>query len=108
MRVAFIIITLSVLMGCTLYHNNVPWGVTMSNSRAVVLTLDINPSYANVLINRFTARALYRSIMLPRAQQECDHYGKDAVLIREERSYSYSRYHYRCETRQADPVVDVQ
>ena len=39
-----------------------------------------------------------------RAQQECDQYGKDAVLNREERAYSYTRYHYRCETRKADQV----
>ena len=95
MRVAFSIVTLSVLIGCTApYLADVPWGVTMSNSRAVVLTLGTTP--------RGKPGSIYRKIMLKRAQQECDQYGKDAVLDREEPAYSYTRYHYRCETREAE------
>ncbi len=86
-----------------MYPRDEPWGVTMSNSRAVVLTLGIRLSETCCLIHA-NPGAVFGGIMLKRAQQECDYYGKDAVLNREEHAYSYTRYHYRCETRKADQV----
>ncbi len=49
MRVAISIITLSVLMGCA-YPNpsNVPYGVTLSDGRAVVITLGMQTAAARV------------------------------------------------------------
>ena len=103
MRVVFSIITLSILIGCS-NPDDIPWGVTMSNSQAVVLTFGARPSSACCLCWSCRPAFVVGGIMLKRAQQECDHYGKDAVLIREERAYSYTRYHYRCEARKADQV----
>ena len=105
MRVACLVITLSVLIGCA-EPFDVPYGVTMSNSRAVVITLSRRTQ--NYDCPPCTGSYPVFSIMVARAQQECDYYGKDAVLNREEVAYSYTRYHYRCETRKADQVIDVQ
>ncbi len=96
MRVAFSILTLLVLAGCAL-----AWGdsyhVAMANSRTVVIEFDP----ALVVFNR--------SSMLNAAQQECSKYGKDAVFDREERGgLGIVVNHYRCQTRIADKVIDVQ
>ena len=83
----------------------------MSNSRVVVITFGIRTSELPCLLcdvfitPRDYREGLIRREMLDRAQQECDYYGKDAVLNREEHAYSYTRYHYRCETRKADQDV---
>ncbi|MCB9982275.1 MAG: hypothetical protein H6861_01185 [Rhodospirillales bacterium] len=75
------------------------WGqsynVAMSNSRSVVI------EYDPVVINM--------PAMLQAAQAECDKYGKDAVLDNvSEGNLSIKVNTYRCETRTADKVIDVQ
>jgi hypothetical protein len=75
------------------------WGksynVAMANSRSVVI------EYDRMVVN-FPA-------MLQAAQQECDKYKKDAVLDSMGSSNMGIRVNtYRCETRKADQVIDVQ
>ena len=99
MRVAFISVTLSVLIGCDQfvpYPDDSQWGVTSANSREVVITSGV---WGLSGTNR---GSLNRKLYLERAQQECGYYGKDAVMVREEPAYSYTRYHYRCEPRKAE------
>ncbi len=75
------------------------WGksynVAMSNSRSVVIEYD---------------RAVVSlPAMLQAAQTECDKYGKDAVLDNVAGGNIGIRVNtYRCETRIADKVIDVQ
>jgi hypothetical protein len=75
------------------------WGksynIALANSRSVVIEYD-----------RMVANM---PVMLQAAQTECDKYGKDAVL----RNVSTGNLGilvntYRCETRVADHVVDIQ
>lgn len=75
------------------------WGssynVAMANSRSVVVEYD--PLVVNL------------PALMNAAQSECSKYGKDAVLD----SVSSSNFGikvntYRCETRTADKVIDVQ
>jgi|GEM_PF-4937656 len=75
------------------------WGksynVAMSNSRSVVIEYD-----------RMVANM---PAMLQAAQAECDKYKKDAVLDNVSGGNIGIRVNtYRCETRKADKVIDVQ
>ena len=90
-------------LGCA-YPNpsDVPYVVKLSDGRAVVITLGMRPAELIWIPGGCCGAATFRGIMLERAQQECGHYGKDAVFVREEPAYSYTRYHYRCETRKVE------
>ncbi len=75
------------------------WGksynVAMANSRSVVIEYD--PMVANV------------PAMLQAAQASCDQYKKDAVLSNVTGGNMGIRVNtYKCETRKADKVIDVQ
>lgn len=75
------------------------WGgsynVAAANSRSVVI------EYDPVVVNM--------PALLQAAQSACDEYGKDAVLDRTDKGNLGIRVNtYRCETRNADTVVDVQ
>ncbi len=87
----------AVLISCTACV--AAWGssynVAMANSRSVVIEYD--RMVANV------------PAMLQAAQAECDKYKKDAVLDSVTGGNMGIRVNtYRCETRTADTVVDVQ
>ena len=83
-----------ILSGCA-----VKWGasynVALQNSRSVVIEYD--PTFINV------------PAMLNAAQQACSAYGKDAVLESTSPGLLGIVVNtYRCETRTADTVIDVQ
>lgn len=85
---------LLLLTGCA-----AKWGgghnVAMANSRSVVIEYD--PLIVNV------------PAMLQAAQSECNKYGKDAVLkSRDTGNFGIRVNTYRCETRTAHRVIDVQ
>ncbi len=84
------------LGGCAAVWGN-SYNVAMANSRVVVIEFD--PVLAT----------FNRSSLLAAAQQKCSEYGKDAVLDYEESAaLGIAVNHYRCETRKADRVIDVQ
>lgn len=92
-RISLVVLTLF-LGGCV-----VVWGqsynVAMSNSRSVVIEYD-----------RMVANM---PAMLQAAQAECDKHRKDAVLDSVSGGNIGIRVNtYRCETRKADKVIDVQ
>lgn len=94
MKGFFLIISIVSLSGCV-----AAWGksynVAMSNSRSVVI------EYDRVIANM--------PAMLNAAQAECNKYSKDAVLDSVSGGNLGIRVNtYRCETRTADTVIDVQ
>lgn len=94
MKTPIIILSLIALSGCVAVWGK-SYNVAMSNSRSVVI------EYDPVIINL--------SAMLQAAQSECDKYGKDVVLDSvTEGNLKIKVNTYRCETRTADTVIDVQ
>ena len=94
MRIPVIILILLMLYGCA-----VVWGksynIALANSRSVVVEYD--PSIVNL------------PAMLGAAQMECGKYGKDAVLdSTSQGNLGILVNTYRCETRNADQVIDIQ
>lgn len=82
------------LSGCAAVWGK-SYNVAMSNSRSVVI------EYDRAIVNL--------SSMLQAAQAECDKYGKDAVLDSVAGGNLGIRVNtYRCESRVADQVIDVQ
>ena len=82
------------LTGCVAKWGS-SYNVAMSNSRSVVIEYD--PLVVNL------------PAMLKAAQAECDKYGKDAVLdSRDSGNLGIKVNTYRCETRIAHKVIDVQ
>ncbi len=99
MRQAICILTLLVLAGftatCVCTRCDITYRVVTANRSSVVIesTISFNPQ------SYFHPR--HRSYILTKAQSECDRYGKDAVLVRRERTRPSLLIisHYRCETR---------
>ncbi len=94
MKTPILILSLVALSGCV-----AAWGksynVAMSNSRSVVIEYD-----------RMVANM---PAILQAAQAECNKYNKDAVLDNVSSGNMGIRVNtYRCETRTADTVIDVQ
>jgi hypothetical protein len=82
------------LSGCVAVWGE-SYNVALANSRSVVIEYD--PAVINV------------PSMLNAAQAECNKFGKDAVLDGTSRgNLGILVNTYRCETRTADVVVDVQ
>ncbi len=82
------------LSGCVAAWGS-SYNIAMSNSRSVVI------EYDRVIANM--------PAMLNAAQAECNKYGKDAVLDSVAGGNLGIRVNtYRCETRTADTVIDVQ
>ncbi len=72
-----------------------PYNVALANSRSVII------EYDRLVINL--------PAMLQAAQEECNKHGKDAVLDSVAGGNLGIRVNtYRCETRKADSVIDVQ
>jgi len=94
MNIIFTIISAMLLSGCVAAWGS-SYNVAMSNSRSVVI------EYDRVIANM--------PAMLNAAQAECNKYGKDAVLDSVAGGNLGIRVNtYRCETRTADTVIDVQ
>lgn len=82
------------LGGCVAVWGN-SYNVAMANSRSVVI------EYDPLLVNM--------SSVMNAAQTECSKFGKDAVLDSQTEGNTGVRVNtYRCETRVADKVIDVQ
>ena len=93
-KIPAIICTTFLLSGCVAAWGS-SYNVAMSNSRSVVI------EYDRVVANL--------PAMLNAAQTECNKYGKDAVLDSVSGGNLGIRVNtYRCETRTADTVIDVQ
>lgn len=94
MNKAIPILSILLLSGCAAVWGK-SYNVAMSNSRSVVI------EYDRVIANM--------PAMLNAAQTECDKYKKDAVLDNVSGGNLGIRVNtYRCETREADTVIDVQ
>lgn len=94
MKQTILILSLIALSGCVAVWGS-SYNVAMSNSRSVVI------EYDPVVINM--------PAMLQAAQAECGKYRKDAVLDSvTEGNLKIKVNTYRCETRTADKVIDVQ
>lgn len=92
----FVSLGCSVLLlgGCVAVWGN-SYNVAMANSRSVVIEYD--PLVVNM------------SNVMNAAQTECSKFGKDAVLDSQtEGNMGVYVNTYRCETRVADKVIDVQ
>ena len=104
MRQAICILTLLVLTGltatCTLPpDSNPPYRIVTASRSAVVIEAGVTPEPLHLLYAALSVDL--RSYLLTKAQSECDRYGKDAVLVRRERTRPsvLITSHYRCETR---------
>lgn len=94
MKTLTLILSLILLSGCVAVWGK-SYNVAMSNSRSVVI------EYDRVVANT--------AAMLNAAQSECNKYGKDAVLNSVTGGNMGILVNmYRCETRTADTVIDVQ
>ncbi len=94
MKTSILILSLILLSGCVAVWGK-SYNVAMANSRSVVI------EYDRVVANM--------PAMLNAAQAECDKYKKDAVLDSVSGGNLGIRVNtYRCETRTADTVIDVQ
>lgn len=94
MKTSILILSVIALSGCVAVWGK-SYNVAMSNSRSVVI------EYDRVVANM--------PAMLQTAQAECDKYEKDAVLDSVSGGNMGIRVNtYRCETRTADTVIDVQ
>lgn len=94
MKAILLSFTALALCGCVAAWGS-SYNVAMANSRSVAIEYD--PLVVNL------------PALMNAAQSECSKYGKDALLD----SVSSSNYGikvntYRCETRTADQVIDVQ
>ncbi len=111
MRQAVCILTLLVLSGftatCKPYYSSYRF-VSASRSAVVIEYYGATGDPLHLMYAAFSVDL--RSYLLTKAQSECDRYGKDAVLVRRERTRPSKLIisHYRCETRQADPIIDVK
>lgn len=93
-KIPTIICIVLLLSGCVAAWGS-SYNVAMSNSRSVVI------EYDRVIANM--------PAMLNAAQAECNKYKKDAVLDNVSGGNLGIRVNtYRCETRTADTVIDVQ
>lgn len=89
-----IILNLLILSGCVAVWGK-SYNVALANSRSVVVEYD--PAVVNL------------PAMLRAAQMECDKFGKDAILDSTSRgNLGILVNTYRCETRTADQVLDIQ
>ena len=94
MKTPILILSTIALSGCVAVWGS-SYNIAMSNSRSVVI------EYDRVIANM--------PAMLNAAQAECNKYGKDAVLDNVSGGNLGIRVNtYRCETREADTVIDVQ
>ncbi|PKN37670.1 MAG: hypothetical protein CVU62_08065 [Deltaproteobacteria bacterium HGW-Deltaproteobacteria-2] len=94
MRRLFLFCLCFLTFGCVALWGN-SYNIALSNSRSVVIEYD--PAVINL------------PEMLGAAQAACDKYGKDAVLKDTSRgNLGILVNTYRCETRKADKVIDVQ
>ena len=94
MKLLTILLTTIALTGCAAVWGS-SYNVAMANSRSVVI------EYDRVIANM--------PALLNAAQAECHKYGKDAVLDTVSGGNLGIRVNtYRCETRVADQVIDVQ
>ena len=104
MRQAVCILTLLVLAGlaatCAPPDGNVPYRIVTASRSAVVIEYSAGPIWSGGVLYAALSVDL-RSYLLTKAQSECDRYGKDAVLVRRERTRPSPLIisHYRCETR---------
>lgn len=90
----FLIVPILALSACVAVWGK-SYNIAMSNSRSVVI------EYDPVVVNL--------PAMLKAAQSECNKYGKDAVLDSVSQGNLKIKVNtYRCETRTADKVIDVQ
>ncbi len=102
MRQAICILTLLVLTGFTATCATDPnWYriVTANRSAVVIEYYGATSDPFQLMYAAFSVDL--RSHLLTKAQSECDRYGKDAVLVRRERTRPSMSiiHHYRCETR---------
>ena len=103
MRQAICILTLLVLTGftATCVPTDPNWYriVTASRSAVVIEYYGATSDPFQLMYVAFSVDL--RSYLLTKAQSECDRYGKDAVLVRRERTRPSPLIisHYRCETR---------
>jgi hypothetical protein len=94
LKLIFLIITIVIISGCVAVWGQ-SYNVALANSRSVVIEYD--PTVINL------------PAMLQAAQTECDQYNKDAVLDGTSRgNLGIMVNTYRCETRNADQVIDIQ
>ena len=94
MKIPSLILSIILLSGCAAVWGG-SYNIAVSNSRSVVI------EYDRVIANM--------PAILNAAQAECDKYGKDAVLDAVSGGNLGIRVNtYRCETRTADTVIDVQ
>lgn len=94
MKSLFVIVLSLSLAGCVAVWGN-SYNVASSNSRSV--TVEFDPLLVNM------------GAVMNAAQSECAKYGKDAVLDSStEGNIGVTVNTYRCETRVADKVIDVQ
>ncbi len=94
MKIFILLLSIITLPGCVAVWGK-SYNVAMSNSRSVVI------EYDRVIANM--------PAMLNAAQAECNKYGKDAVLDSVTGgNVGILVNTYRCETRTAETVIDVQ
>jgi len=94
LRVLLVMIMCASASSCVAVWGN-SYNVALSNSRSVVIEYD--PAIVNL------------PEMLQAAQASCAQYGKDAVLDSvSDGNLKIKVNTYRCETRSADKVIDVQ
>ena len=94
MRILITILIMFAISGCVAVWGK-SYNVALANSRSVVIEYD--PAVVNL------------SAMLNAAQTECDKFGEDAVLNGTGRgNLGILVNTYRCETRVADQVIDIQ
>ncbi|MUK32136.1 hypothetical protein GNP44_18885 [Aliivibrio fischeri] len=94
MKTLIILVSLFSLQGCVAVWGS-SYNIAMANSRSVVVEYD--PAVINL------------ASMLNAVQTECDKYNKDAVLDSTSKSNLGILVNtYRCETRNADQVIDIQ
>ncbi len=94
MKKCLLLPLITMLPGCIAVWG-ASYNIALSNSRSVVV------EYDQAVINL--------SAMLQAVQSECNKYGKDAVLDgTSQGNLGILVNTYRCETRKADHVIDVQ
>lgn len=94
MKIILVFASVLLLGGCVAAWGS-SYNVAMANSRSVAIEYD--PLVVNM------------PAMMNAAQSECSKYGKDAVLDSVSNSnFGIKVNTYRCETRTADQVIDVQ
>lgn len=94
MKSIILIVIVAFISGCASVWGK-SYNIALANSRSVVIEYD--PAIVNL------------PAMLQAAQSECDKFSKDVVLDGTSRgNLGILVNTYRCETRNADKVIDIQ